>query len=423
MLEIYSRRAIDHETLNALSSITNMLALGLVRMGAEEARRRAEARLRKTAGQLEVLYILAQQLAAELDRDALARKVVDAGTRLSGAQVGAFFYAPIGPGDGPLQHVLSTDAPVGAALALEPARQDRPFGSYHAAPVVARTGRRLGVLAFGHHEPGMFTSEITRLLANVAATAAIAIDNARLFGQVREHVAALEKSNRELDQLAYVASHDLKAPLRGIANLAQWIEEDLGDKMDDRAREHMQLLRGRVLRLENLIGGILAYSHAGRGKAALVELDVRALAAEAWELISPPETAHLALPDELPRPVAPRTQFQQVLMNLFSNAIKYNPDREVHIELGGRRDASGFEFYVRDDGVGIAPEYHERIWGLFQTLERRDKIESTGIGLSVVRKIVEAHGGRAWVSSQPGAGATFYFTWGIEASTEEHSDG
>jgi signal transduction histidine kinase len=422
VLEIYSRRAIDHETLNTLSSVTSTLALGIERKGAEAARLRAEARLRTQAGQLEVLYILAQQLAAELDPEALAQKVVDAGTRLSGAQVGAFFYEPERSGDEFARHALASDTPSEAAPLLAPARRERPFASYLATPVVARTGRRLGVLAFGHQQAGTFASETTRLIANVAATAAIAMDNARLFGEVREHVHALEKSNRELDQFAYVASHDLKAPLRGIGNLAQWIEDDLGDRMDDRAREHMQLLRGRVLRLENLIGGILAYSRAGRDPGKLAELDVAALAREAWELISPPEAAHLAIAPDVPRMVAPKTQLQQVLMNLLGNAVKYNPDREVHIEFGGRREDAGYEFYVRDDGVGIAPEYHDRIWGLFQTLERRDKIESTGIGLSVVRKIVEANGGQTWVQSRAGAGATFYFTWGIE-HVDANADG
>lgn len=426
VLEIYSRRTIDHATLNALSSITNMLALGIERVGADAARQRAEARLRKQAGQLEVLYILAQQLTAELDLDALAHKVVDAGTRLSGAQIGAFFHTPTRSGDGYLHHALSAEAPAETVAWLAPGSPQRPFASYITAPVVGRSGRGIGVLAFGHERPEMFTSETTRLIANVAATAAIAMDNARLFEQVREHVAALQKTNRELDQFAYVASHDLKAPLRGIGNLAQWIEEDLGDKMDARAKEHMQLLRGRVVRLENLIGGILAYSRAGRHKGDRAELDVRALAAEAWELLSPPPSAHLAMAPDLPRLVASRTQLQQVLMNLFGNAIKYNEGRELHVELGGRRVDRGYELFVRDDGVGIAPAYHDRIWGLFQTLERRDKLESTGIGLSVVQKIVESNGGRTWVESQPGAGATFYFTWGIEpaeAPDGAHGDG
>lgn len=417
VMEIYARRSIDHDMLNALSSITNTLALGIERKSADAARRRAEERLRKQAGHLEVLYILAQQLAAELDPSALAQKVVDAGTRLSGAQVGVFLHAPAKGSDGRVHHTPSAGASPEAVTELAAAS----LASSLVVPVLGRTGRRIGALMFGHEKPGMFTEETSRLIANIAATAAIAMDNARLFEQVHEHVTALEKSNRDLDQFAYVASHDLKAPLRGIANLAQWIEDDLGDRMDDQARHHMQLLRGRVVRLENLIGGILAYSRAGRDQHDAGELDLHAVATEAWEILSPPSAAHLALPPraELPPFVGSRTQLQQVLMNLFGNAIKYNPDRELHVELGVRRDGPHYEFLVRDDGVGIAPEYHDRIWGLFQTLERRDKIESTGIGLSVVRKIVESHGGRAWVRSQPGAGATFYFTWGVEGPVEQ----
>lgn len=420
VMELYSQRAIDHDMLNGLSSITNMLALGIERRGADAALRRAEERLRKQASHLEVLYILAQQLAAELDPAALAQKVIDAGTRLAGAQVGVFFHTPTKTGDFRVYHTPSTGASPEAVERL--AATAMP--SYLMTPVVGRTGKRMGALMFGHERAGMFTEETSRVIASIAATAAIAMDNARLFEEVREHVAALEKSNRELDQFAYVASHDLKAPLRGIANLAQWIEDDLGDRMDEQARQHMHLLRGRVVRLENLIGGILAYSRAGRDRHDSAELDIHAMATEAWELLSPPPTAHLALPapGALPPLTASRTQFQQVLMNLFGNAIKYNPDRELHVELGARRDTSAYEFFVRDNGVGIAPEYHDRIWGLFQTLERRDKIESTGIGLSVVRKIVESHGGRAWVQSQPGAGATFYFTWGV-AGPGEQTDG
>ena len=420
VMEIYTRRTIDHDMLNALSSITNMVALGIERKGADTARRRAEERLRKQAGHLEVLYILAQQLAAELDPAALAQKVVDAGTRLSGAQVGVFFHAPSKSGDGRVHHTPSTGASPDEVAQLAAAA----LASSLVVPVVGRTGRRVGALMFGHERPAMFTDETSRLIASIAATAAIAMDNARLFEQVNEHVTALEKSNRELDQFAYVASHDLKAPLRGIGNLAQWIEDDLGERMDEQARQHLHLLRGRVGRLENLIGGILAYSRAGRDRHDLADLDVHAVATEAWELLSPPATAHLALPvpGGLPPLNASRTQLQQVLMNLFGNAIKYNPDRELHVELGARRDGTRYEFFVRDDGIGIDPEYHDRIWGLFQTLERRDKIESTGIGLSVVRKIVESHGGRAWVRSQPGAGATFYFTWGVDGPGE-HADG
>src|SRR4029077_17075174 len=117
-----------------------------------------------------------------------------------------------------------------------------------------------------------------------------------------------------------------------------------------------------------------------------------------------------------------RVQLQQILLNLIGNSIKYNADRELTITIAAARRGRRWELVVGDDGVGIAPEFADKIWGLFQTLERRDKVESTGIGLSVVRKIVESHGGRTWIRSEPGQGATFYFTWAA-ALPEEHADG
>jgi len=312
-------------------------------------------------------------------------------------------------------------SPFGEGLVMWWASHDAPaLTSFLAVPVIGRSGCTIGALAFGHAAPGMFTEETERLIAGVAATAAIAMDNARLFEEARELIAALESSNRELDQFAYVASHDLKAPLRGIASLSAWIEEDLGERMTDETRQHLQLLRGRVIRLENLIGGILAYSRAARNGAERTLVDVRALVGEIWELLSPPSTARIEI-GELPQIVASRTQLEQVLMNLIGNAIKYNQNRKLLITVGASSETSGcYEFFVRDNGVGIAPEFQDKIWGLFQTLERRDKTESTGIGLSIVRKIVEAQGGRAWVESRPDEGATFRFTWPAERVGDQH---
>ena len=439
VMAMYSRRKLDHDTLNGLSAIADALALGIARKTADEARGAAESALRKHAGDLEVLHELGQQLSAVLEPEALAQKVVDATTRLAGAEAGAFSYlAAQGERGGELDHAVAgtTRAELarqlreaatrtlvahresrrgerGAALP-PPTEPPSAVASYLAVPVIGRTGRTIGVLAFGHARPGAFTEETARLIAGVAATAAIAMDNARLFQEARDLIAALENSNRELDQFAYVASHDLKAPLRGIANLSQWIEDDLGDRMDDQTRTHIQLLRGRVIRLENLIGGILAYSRAGRDRSEVATVDVGALATEVWELLAPPATARLELAGPLPQLKTSRIQLQQILLNLIGNALKHNLDRPLVITVAARRVGRRWELSVADDGVGVAPEFAEKIWGLFQTLERRDKVESTGIGLSVVRKIVENHGGRAWVESEPGHGAAFRFTWTAE---------
>ena len=218
---------------------------------------------------------------------------------------------------------------------------------------------------------------------------------------------------RELDHFAYVASHDLKAPLRGIANLAQWIRDDIGDALPDETAEYMTLLQGRVRRMEALIDGILAYSRAGRARTEPQLLDSGAVVAESIELLAPPDGVTIRVQEAMPVVMAERVVFQQVFMNLIGNAVKHGmahrPDVDVAVRWSEADDS--YEFTVTDNGPGIAPEYHERIWAIFQTLESRDKVEGTGIGLSVVRKLVEARGGRVWLTSTPGQGSTFGFSW------------
>ena len=222
----------------------------------------------------------------------------------------------------------------------------------------------------------------------------------------------LEQSNRELDQFAYVASHDLKAPLRGIANLAGWIEEDLGDRITGESLEHMRLLRGRVARMEGLIDGILAYSRAGRVREQIEPVDVGALLAETVELLAPPPSMKVVIAPDMPTIQSERTPLQQVFINLIGNAIKYSGREDATIQIRVQPDGDKCDRYtVEDNGVGIAPQYHDKVWEIFQVLAPRDKVEGTGIGLSVVRKLVETRGGRAWLESEPTQGAAFHFTW------------
>ena len=228
----------------------------------------------------------------------------------------------------------------------------------------------------------------------------------------------LEKSNRELDQFAYVASHDLKAPLRGIANLTQWMEEDLGDTIAGESLEHMQLLKGRVHRMEALIDGILAYSRAGRTRERVERVDVGAMLTDVIELLAAPDGA-VRLASPMPVIMTERVPLQQVFMNLITNALKYAERSDPEVIITSETIGDCVQFKVVDNGPGIAPEYQERIWQIFQTLAPRDKVEGTGIGLSVVRKLVESRGGRTGVDSQPGHGSTFYFTWPLGPRTSE----
>jgi signal transduction histidine kinase len=221
----------------------------------------------------------------------------------------------------------------------------------------------------------------------------------------------LEATNQDLDQFAYAASHDLKAPLRGIASLSEWIEEGLAGKMELETQQQMRMLRGRVHRLEALINGILSYSRASRVREKTERVDMGQLLHECRDLLAPPPEARIHIAPGMPVLLAERAMLQQVFMNLLSNALKHAGRADVRIDVACADAGAFHDFSVKDDGPGIALEYHERIWGMFQTLEARDKVEGTGIGLAVVKKLVETRGGRVSLESAPGAGATFHVFW------------
>ena len=221
----------------------------------------------------------------------------------------------------------------------------------------------------------------------------------------------LERSNRELNQFAYVTSHDLKAPLRAIANLSQWIEEDLEEVLTEDTRKQMDLLRGRVARMEGLIEGILEYSRVGRVRANLESVDVGQLLENIVEMQDIPPDFAVVVDDGMPVVETERYRLQQIFANLISNAVKYvdRTNGRVHVSVAEQDDF--YRFSVSDNGPGIAPEYHEKIFIIFQTLQARDKFESTGVGLSIVKKIIEDKGGAIQIESIMGEGTTFHFTW------------
>lgn len=233
----------------------------------------------------------------------------------------------------------------------------------------------------------------------------------RRTGQLLQLARALKKSNEELDQFAYVTSHDLRAPLRGIANLSRWIEEDMGDRFTPEAHEQMNLLRGRVHRMEALIDALLKYSRVGRVRIPLQHVNVNGLLEEVVDLLAAPERIKITVAEHLPTLLTQRVPLEQVFLNLIGNAIKHHNSEGGTIGVECRDIGDFFEFTVRDDGPGIAPQYHEKIFQIFQTLSARDRIEGTGMGLTIVRKLVERQGGAIRVESAEGAGAAFCFTW------------
>ncbi|RCJ22016.1 PAS domain-containing sensor histidine kinase [Nostoc minutum NIES-26] len=223
--------------------------------------------------------------------------------------------------------------------------------------------------------------------------------------------AMLQKRNQELDQFAYVASHDLKAPLRAIASLSEWLEEDLAEQLPAENQHQMQLLRGRVRRMEALINGLLEYSRVGRIHTESSLVDVGELLKEVIDSLQPPATFSIEVAPGMPTLFAKRFPLQQVFANLIDNAIKHHSRTDGRVKISVQDQGRYYKFAVADDGPGIAPEYHEKVFVIFQTLEARDRKENTGIGLAIVKKIVETEGGTIILDSISGAGSTFHFTW------------
>lgn len=273
----------------------------------------------------------------------------------------------------------------------------------------------------------------------------------------------LESANTELTDFAYVVSHDLKAPLRAITSLSNWLADDYADKFDDAGKVQFKLLVSRARRMHDLIDGILQYSRVGRLMEEKTEVDLNLVVKDAVDLISPPKNIEIRIGEggRLPAILCEKTKMQQVFQNLISNAVKYmdkskgivrigcihSPESGVRSSEKGNRSESGvrslekgdrsgfgvrssekgketaerinskaeqkpgcYTFYVSDNGPGIEEKYFEKIFQLFQTLKPRDEFESTGVGLAVVKKIIDGFGGKIWVESERGEGTTFWFT-------------
>lgn len=233
----------------------------------------------------------------------------------------------------------------------------------------------------------------------------------RAEGQQTILLQQLDGINQELKEFAYVVSHDLKAPLRAIRNLADWLCADYQDKLDDQGRENLRLLSGRVNRMHNLIDGVLQYSRIGRTEQRTAPIDLNRLVPEIIDGLGVPEHIAIHVEPDLPTVEADATRITQVFQNLLSNALKYMDKPQGRITVACVPDDGFWKFSVADNGPGIERKDYERVFKLFQTLTCRDDSESTGVGLTVTKKIVEMYGGRIWVESEVGKGSTFFFTF------------
>ena len=234
--------------------------------------------------------------------------------------------------------------------------------------------------------------------------------------QLAMYMAELERSNNDLAQFARIASHDLKAPLRGIAQLISWIEEDLKTDDHSQIQPNIDMIQNRIVRLERLLNDLLTFSHVGRRKESCRKIAVEPMVREIFEISHPPKGFKLVLEGELPEMDTLAAPFELILRNLIANAIKHHGDEKGTITVSGKAaEKEGFyEFSVSDDGQGIDPKYHKKVFEMFSSLRPKDEVEGTGMGLSIVEKILRTYGGEIYLESVVGEGTTLRFLWPMD---------
>ncbi|MBI1274411.1 PAS domain-containing protein [bacterium] len=243
----------------------------------------------------------------------------------------------------------------------------------------------------------------------------------RMEAKLLRYTHELERSNQELDDFAYIASHDLKEPLRGLFNHASFLMEDYTDKLDEDGVHRLQRLSQLCQRMENLVNDLLYFSRLGRTQLAIQEVNLNAVVDEITQMMESTlkeRKAKIVVPRELPRMTCDRPRMTEVFRNLITNAVKYNDKKAPKVEIGflDEPDMAGGRaatvFYVKDNGLGIDPGFHQEIFRIFKRLQPAGsgEVSGTGVGLTFVKKIVERHGGRIWLESQPGKGSSFFFT-------------
>jgi light-regulated signal transduction histidine kinase (bacteriophytochrome) len=220
----------------------------------------------------------------------------------------------------------------------------------------------------------------------------------------------LESINKEFQDFVYIISHDLKAPLRAIMALTDWIATDYADKFDDDGKEQLKMLTVRVTRMQNLLDGVLQYSRIGRVKEDPAPIDLNQLVREVIKSLNTPANIHVTVEGKLPAITSEPARIEQLFQHLISNAVRFMDKSEGSIKVACVEENDFWKFSVEDNGPGIPEQHFEKIFRLFQTLQAKDQFESTGVGLTLAKKIVELNDGKIWLTSTVGHGSTFFFT-------------
>lgn len=377
-----------------------------VRKKIEEALRHSEARLRMVLNQVPAILCSTDQ------RLHITLLTCSVGTGLSGLGLNLPRFSGTSLEDTEAPAYLPAPAFAralqGESVTAEVQWEDRIL-EFHIDPLRGQAGAIVGAVGVG-----LDVTEHKR------------VETAQEFyaAQLRERNEALSRSNQELDEFAYVASHDLKEPLRGIHNYASFLIEDYADRLNADGRAKLETLKQLSQRMDTLIESLLQFSRVGRVDLAVQETDLNEVVEEvlaSLQISLEERGVEVRFARTLPCIRCDRVRIAEVFRNLITNAMKYNDKPQQWVEIGVADKAppgvAGPVFFVRDNGIGIPPQHHEAVFRIFKRLHGRDKFGGgAGAGLTIVKKIIERHGGKIWVDSTPGEGSTFSFTVGDKAA-------
>jgi two-component system CheB/CheR fusion protein len=452
VVAVFSREPLESRILKELELAADSIAQFLSRKLGEEDRARLLHETLEARAEVEVLHEIGKTLSAELDLQKLTQAVTDAATRLAKAEFGMFYYnttdeqgeryglhaltgipreafenfpissrtAVFGPVLEKRCVIRSSDISHETGHAHNETHAGLPTDqlrvkSYLAVPVISRSGEVIGALFLGHSRVGVFREREERLVTNLAAQAAVAMDNARLVDQlerkVDERTARLQETISELQAFSYTVSHDLRAPLRAMQSYAQVLLEDCSAELSEPARNYLTRIEHAGSRLDRLIQDVLTYSRISRSEVKLVPLDLDRLlhdVLQQYPMLQPP-AAEIVVQGPLPRVLAEESSATQCFSNLLGNAVKFVPrDRQPRIVIRAEMVDARVRVWIEDNGIGIARGDHERIFSMFERVDSAGRYEGTGIGLAIVRKAIERMGGQVGLESEPGHGSRFW---------------
>ncbi len=433
------------EELRLLEAIAGQTALAIGNARLFEARTRDAQELQRRLRETEALLCVADSLGHVRDVGEIMRRVCREATRALGADSGVFYIIDestghVVPAAGyhVPKAVLAEARPLPVdeiprplldarqtreTLFVPDLQQDPRFShsliktvgvrSLLTSPVFLQDRLFGDVLLYWFDEGHVASDSDQALLAAISAQAALALENARLLAETQSQATALREKNAELDSFVYTVSHDLKAPLVTIQGMSSLVLEDYADKLDEDGKHYLHRIVANTQTMERLILDLLSLSRIGREAHAPEDVPLRDLVSDILEDLGERiRTAGITVTvGALPPVWAVRVQMEQVMRNLMTNAIKYMGDTPAPaIEIGALAHGAAVEIWVKDTGIGIDPQYHDKVFEVFQRLKDVEA-EGSGVGLPIVKKIVHGAGGRIWVESAKGQGSTFRFTW------------